>query len=172
MMTAHGEPDTIETARVRLRPMRLGDLDDVAALLGDPRVMQYFPLPRTRAEAAAWIERYLARYATHGFGLWTMESLDGEFLGDCGLTLQPVGDAEMLEVGYRVKSAAQGRGFATEAAAACVDYAREHALAPELVAIIHHLNRPSIRVAEKIGMRKAPHLRHASPFHVVYAMRL
>ncbi|WP_343886815.1 GNAT family N-acetyltransferase, partial [Subtercola frigoramans] len=59
-----------------------------------------------------------------------------------------------LEVGYHVGTVWQGRGFATEAAAACRDFARELGGVPELVAIIHPENRASERVAEKIGMRR------------------
>lgn len=57
-----------------------------------------------------------------------------------------------LEVGYHVTASQQGRGIATEAAAACRDFARDHTDAQELIAIIHPDNRASERVAEKIGM--------------------
>lgn len=63
-------------------------------------------------------------------------------------------------------------GFATEAAIACREYARSHALAPRLVSIIHQENRPSQRVAEKIGMSLDCTLTHSSPVHLVYAMNL
>ena len=58
-----------------------------------------------------------------------------------------------LEVGYHVRADLQGRGYATEAAAACRDHARDALGSPELVAIIHPANTASRRVAEKIGMR-------------------
>ncbi len=62
--------------------------------------------------------------------------------------------AQKLEVGSHVRSDLQGLGFATEAATACRDYAREHIEATELIAIIHPDNRASERVAEKIGMHR------------------
>jgi RimJ/RimL family protein N-acetyltransferase len=57
-----------------------------------------------------------------------------------------------LEVGYHIRAALQGRGLATEAAAACRDYARDVLKAERLIAIIDPRNRPSQRVAEKLGL--------------------
>lgn len=143
------------TVRLRFRPMGHDDLEDMAALLGDPEVMAFYPRPKTRDEALQWIEWNLGGYRDHGHGLWIIETRDGEFLGDCGLTRQLVDGVQELEVGYHVRTAMQGRGYATEAAAACRDAAREHALAEELVAIIHPDNGASRRVAEKIGMDRS-----------------
>ena len=134
--------------------MTVGDLNDMAALLGDPRVMAYYPAPKTRDEASRWIAWTRRNYAEHGYGLWVIETHDGEFVGDCGLTWQPVDGAQRLEVGYHVRAEMQGQGLATEAAAACRDFARDQLLAPELVAIIHPDNTASERVAQKIGMTR------------------
>jgi RimJ/RimL family protein N-acetyltransferase len=65
------------------------------------------------------------------------------------MTPQEVDGVTELEVGYRVLPALQGRGYATEAAAASRDFARDVLGAKRLVAIIHPDNRPSQRVAEK-----------------------
>ncbi len=132
------------------------DLDNMAALLGDPQVMSFYPAPKSREEAAAWIRWNQHNYAEHGYGLWIVETHEGEFIGDCGLTWQRVNAERKLEVGYHVRSDMQSRGFATEAAAACRDFARNRVRATELVAIIHPDNRASERVAEKIGMRRGP----------------
>ncbi len=127
----------------------------MAELLGDPEVMAFYPAPKTRAEAAEWIAWNQRNYARHGYGLWVIETLAGDFVGDCGLTWQEVNGVSRLEVGYHVGTRWQGRGLATEAAAACRDFARDHLDVAELVAIIHPDNRASERVAEKIGMRRA-----------------
>lgn len=142
------------TQRLVFRPMEDEDLDDMATLLGDPDVMRYYPAPKNRDEAAAWIDWNQRNYASYGYGLWVIETLAGEFVGDCGLTWQSVDGVQKLEVGYHVRPEFQGLGYASEAAAACRDYAREHTDARELVAIIHPGNRASERVAAKIGMRR------------------
>ncbi|MBF4994362.1 GNAT family N-acetyltransferase [Arthrobacter gandavensis] len=142
-----------DTPRLRFREMTPEDLDLMAGLLGDQEVMAYYPAPKTRDEAAAWIAWNEANYARHGYGLWIVETHDGEFLGDCGLTWQRInGEKTELEVGYHIRCDRQGRGYATEAAAACRDFARETLLEPRLVAIIHPENAASRRVAEKLGM--------------------
>lgn len=150
------------TARLRFREMTEADLDAMAALLGDPAVMRFYPAPRTREQAAEWIAGNRRRYAQDGHGLWVIETLsehsdDGGpgFVGDCGLTWQEVNGEPRLEVGYHVRADLWGRGYATEAAAACRDHARDALGHHELVAIIHPENSASRRVAEKIGLREA-----------------
>lgn len=141
-----------DTPRLRFRPMRPADLDDMAGLLGDAAVMEFYAAPKTREQAAAWIAWNERNYATDGFGLWIIETHEGEFVGDCGLTWQDVNGVRKVEVGYHVGVAHQGQGLATEAAQACLDFARRQPDLREVVAIIHPSNRASQRVAEKIGM--------------------
>jgi len=161
-----------DTARLTFREMTPADLDDMAALLGDPGVMTYYPRPKTRLEAAQWIDWNRRLYRTHGYGLWLVTA-GGGFAGDCGLTPQVVDGVTELEVGYHVRPALQGRGYATEAAAACRDYARTVLGATRLIAIIHPDNRPSQRVAEKIGLRPEKRtLVHGGREAVIYAMVL
>ena len=140
------------TARVTFREMTDDDLDAMAAMLGDPAVMAYYPAPKTRAESQDWISRMRRSYDEHGHGLWIIETHDGEFVGDCGLTWQSVNDVPVLEVGYHVRREMQRRGYATEAARACVDLVA-HEYAPTLLtAIIHPENDASRGVAENLGM--------------------
>jgi RimJ/RimL family protein N-acetyltransferase len=148
-----GMPAPPPTPRLAFREMTADDLADMAALLGDPEVMRYYPHPKGRDEALAWIAWNRRLYREHGFGLWLLTLRDtGEFVGDCGLTPQRVDGVTEIEVGYHVRAALQGRGLATEAAAACRDHARDVLGADRLIAIIDPRNRPSQRVAEKLGL--------------------
>lgn len=141
------------TPRLAFREMTPDDLDEMAALLGDPEVMRYYPRPKSRDQALAWIAWNQRLYREHGFGLWLLTLHDtGEFVGDCGLTPQQVDGVAEIEVGYHVRAALQGRGLATEAATACRDYARDVLMVDRLIAIIDPRNRPSQRVAEKLGL--------------------
>jgi RimJ/RimL family protein N-acetyltransferase len=146
-------PPPPPTARLVFREMTPGDLDDMAALLADPQVMYYYAHPKSRDEALDWIAWNQRLYREHGSGLWLLTLRDsGEFVGDCGLTPQQVDGVTEIEVGYHVRAALQGRGLASEAAAACRDYARDVLGADRLIAIIDPRNRPSQRVAEKLGL--------------------
>ena len=141
------------TERLRFREMTDADLDHMADLLGDPDVMRHYPRPKTRDEALGWIRWNERNYAEHGYGLWIVESHTGEFIGDCGLTWQQVDGQQILEVGYHTARTMQGRGYASEAARACVDLATGTIGESRVVAIINPENTPSRRVAEKIGLR-------------------
>ncbi|WP_284980467.1 GNAT family N-acetyltransferase [Arthrobacter sp. fls2-241-R2A-200] len=66
------------TLRLRFREMTETDLDSMAALLGDPEVMLFYPAPKSRDEAAGWIHWNQENYAEHGYGLWIIETRDGE----------------------------------------------------------------------------------------------
>jgi RimJ/RimL family protein N-acetyltransferase len=152
-LTTGGMPVPPSTARLAFREMTPHDLDDMAALLSDPDVMGYYPRPKSREEASAWIAWCRRLYQDHGFGLWLLTLRDtGEFVGDCGLTPQQVDGSTEIEIGYHIRTAFQGRGLATEAASACRDYARDILKVDRLVAIIDPRNRPSQRVAEKLGL--------------------
>jgi RimJ/RimL family protein N-acetyltransferase len=134
--------------------MSLADLDDMAALLGDPLVMKYYNHPKSRVEAREWIEWNQRLYRERGHGLWLLRRRDTDaFVGDCGLTPQEVQGEVSIEVGYHVRAELQGQGYATEAAAACRAYAAAELGLGRLIAIIDPANEPSQRVATKIGLR-------------------
>ncbi|WP_217183725.1 GNAT family N-acetyltransferase [Streptomyces sp. AC495_CC817] len=161
------------TPRLRFREMTADDLDVMAAMLGDPEVMAYYPAPKDRTESAEWIARMQERYTRDGHGLWIIETHEGEFVGDCGLTWQSVNGDPVLEVGYHVRTGMQRRGFASEAAAACLDLVRREFAPVLLTAIIHPANDASRGVAESLGMTHVDD-DHAHPWIVrtVMGMRV
>ena len=163
----------LTTQRLILREMASTDLDDIAALLGDEYVMRYYPRPKTRGEAQGWIGWNQQLYRDHGFGLWAVELRStGEFVGDCGLTLQRVDDTEEIEVGYHVRASLQGNGYATEAASAARDFARDRLSLHRLIAIINPANLPSQGVARKIGLKPEKHSTVHGRECVIYAGEL
>jgi len=141
----------LETERLALRQLTLDDTGDLAEVLTDPQAMRYYPAPFTHEQTIGWIEWNLRNYAQYGFGLWAVvRKDDGLVLGDCGLTMQPVEGQPMIEIGYHLKRAVWGNGYATEAALACRDYAFAVLKAPRVVSIVNPHNWPSRRVAQRI----------------------
>jgi RimJ/RimL family protein N-acetyltransferase len=139
--------------RLSFHEMNLDDLDDMTALLGHPNVMSYYPRPKTREEALGWILWNQRLYAEHGFGLWLMRlRATGQFVGDCGLTMQTVEGQTDVEVGYHVLPAHQRQGYAAEATRVCLQYAAETLDLARLIAIINPDNTASRRTAEKLGL--------------------
>jgi ribosomal-protein-alanine N-acetyltransferase len=141
-------PQILETRRLILREFSADDVDALASVLSDPETMRFYPAPLDRAGVEAWIARDLSRYAKDGHGLWAaILKTNGELIGDCGLTIQPVDGTDEIEIGYH-----WGQGLATEAARACRDYGFARLPVDHIISLIRPENLPSRRVAEKNGM--------------------
>ncbi len=162
---------TLETARLRLRPLRRSDLDAFAAVLGDPVGMSFYPHPFSRDESLDWIERDIARYERHGFGHLGIELRStGELIGDCGPTILDVEGVAEVELGWHVRRDLWGRGYATEAAIATRDWMFDDRGLERLISLVRPENVPSCRVAEKIGMTVEREVDRPGWRHYVYAM--
>jgi RimJ/RimL family protein N-acetyltransferase len=143
----------LETGRLRLREFSQDDLDDLAAMVADEEQMTFYPRPRTRDEASAWLSWNLGMYKQHGFGSWLIESRPASgFLGYCGIRRLDLQGAAEVEIGWHVAKASWNQGIATEAALAVRDLAFTRFALSRLVSIIRPDHLASRRVAEKIGM--------------------
>ena len=163
----------LETERLRLRPFTHDDLDDAAAMFGDAETMRYYPRPFTREESLGWIDWNLRLYRERGYGLWVLELKEtGEFAGDCGLIPQQFDTTEETEIGYHVVRRLWRRGLASEAAAACRDYARDTLGLDRVVSIIHPDNVPSQGVARKVGMELDREIVRWGRTQLLFAMAL
>jgi RimJ/RimL family protein N-acetyltransferase len=136
--------------RLRFRPYRPTDTADVEAMFADPQARRFYPDMGPEG-AERWIAWNLRNYDDLGFGLWAVEDCaSGRFLGDCGLTYQVADGERLLEIGYHVTAEHRGCGYATEAAAACREFAFETLGADVVVSIVDPRNEPSIAVARRI----------------------
>lgn len=144
----------IKTDRLLLREMNDGDFPALCRMLQDPEVMYAYEHAFPDDEAWDWLRRQQERYARDGIGLWALVEKDTDkMVGQCGLTWQECGyDRLVLEVGYLLEKSAWHRGYATEAARACRDYAFDHMGAEEVYSIIRDNNLPSQAVARRNGM--------------------
>ncbi len=143
----------LETERLRLREFTLGDADALLAVLGDPVAMQYYPAAFDLKGVEEWIERNRERYQREGYGLWAMLLREtNEVIGDCGCFLRDVDGRDDIEIGYHVRRDLWGNGYATEAAAACMQYAFTKLGVDRVISLIRPENVHSRRVAEKNGM--------------------
>lgn len=147
------ERTILETPRLRLREFVPEDADALALVISDAETMRYYPVLFDRASVEEWIARNRRRYAENGHGLWAMIlKSTGELIGDCGVTLQLVEGEGELEVGYHLRRDQWGRGYATEAAQACRDWAFATRNVDHVISLIRPENMPSRRVAERNGM--------------------
>ncbi|MBQ3269929.1 MAG: GNAT family N-acetyltransferase [Oscillospiraceae bacterium] len=145
----------IETERLRLREYTPDDFDALYGIVSDPETMAHYPAPFDEARTRRWIDWNLENYAQYGFGLWAVVLREtGEFIGDCGLTLQNI-DGEMLpEIGYHIHKKYWRRGFAKEAARAVRDWAFLNTEYNALYSYMKYTNEGSWRTAMANGMKK------------------
>lgn len=165
-----------ETERLLLRELEYSDIDALSAILRDEETMYAYNGAFSENETLDWLERQLARYKKYGFGLWAVILKEsGEMIGQCGLTMQPWKDKELLEVGYLLNKKYWHMGYATEAAKACKRYAFKTLDAREVCSIIRDTNIPSRRVAERNGMSVTDswvkHYRGVDMPHLLYTVK-
>jgi ribosomal-protein-alanine N-acetyltransferase len=148
---------SLETPRLRLRLFTHDDLQIMFELNSDPEVIKYADSPvRDMEEVRQRLEQGpLFDYEKYGYGRFAVELKEtGKVIGFCGIKYLP--EIDLPEVGYRYLKEYWGRGIGTEAAKACVEFAREDLKIKKLVALIVPENIASIKVAEKLGMSKGP----------------
>ena len=134
------------------------DVEDAAfmlALLNDADFLRHIGDRgvRTLEQARRYlIDGPMASYRQHGFGLWAVRRVDApDCIGICGLIRRPTLDA--VDIGYAFLPEWRGRGYALEAAQACMALARERFGLQRIVAITAIDNPASARLLEKIGLR-------------------
>jgi len=149
-----GQPPSIETGRLILRPFELDDLDDLAAILADPDVTRYLPggRPRTREQTGTTLQFIISHWEQHGFGWWAVNlKTDRELIGWCGLKLlDSTGGVEVL---YLFARRHWGQGYATEACTASLRYGFQELKLDRIIALAVPENAASRRVMEKMGMQ-------------------
>ena len=145
----------IETERLYLRGMNQGDFHSLCRILQDNDTMYAYEGAFSDAEVQEWLDRQISRYQKWNFGLWAviLKETD-EMIGQCGLTMQPWKEDEVLEIGYLFERQYWHKGYATEAAIACKKYAFEKLDADEVCSIIRDSNIASQKVALRNGMIK------------------
>jgi RimJ/RimL family protein N-acetyltransferase len=140
------------TERLRLRPFAADDFEAYAALLADAEVVRYIGAgaPLDRAEAWRSLAVMLGHWQLRGYGLWAAEERGGgELVGRIGCW-RPEGWPG-FEVGWLLRRASWGRGYATEGARAALAFAFEELHQPRVISLIHPDNARSLRVAERLG---------------------
>jgi ribosomal-protein-alanine N-acetyltransferase len=173
---------SLRTERLLLRPWRDADLAPFAAMSADPAVMEFL-VPLVGPDACeAWAARLEAHWREHGFGRWVVE-IPGKasFAGVVGLAWIPY-DAHFtpaVEIAWRLTRAYWGRGYATEAARAALDYGFAKLGLAEIVAVTVPANQRSRQVMERLGMTRDPADDYDHPNvpegplkrHVLYCLR-
>lgn len=149
----------IRAPRLLLRRWRETDLAPFAAMNADARVVEHLPGPMTREASDALVARIEANFEARGFDVFAVEiAATGEFAGFVGLTVPRFEAAftPCVEVGWRLAPAHWGRGYATEAARASLDFGFDTLGLAEIVSFTVPANVRSRGVMERLGMTHDP----------------
>jgi RimJ/RimL family protein N-acetyltransferase len=145
----------LETERLRLRRLTVGDADFVLRLLNEPSFLQNIGDRGVRTNEAARLyilNGPVASYEQHGFGLYLIElRTTAAPIGICGLLKRDV--LEDVDIGYALVPEFWAQGYAGEAAAAVLTYARETLGLRRVAAVVSPDNQSSIRLLERLGFR-------------------
>lgn len=155
---------TLRTDRLILRPWRAADLEPFAAMNADPAVMEYLPDLLNRDESDALAGRIVEGMARRGWGLWAVEIPDvAPFIGFTGFAPVPFDTrfTPAVEIGWRLAQNFWGKGYATEAARAALQFGFETLPFDAFVSFTTEANARSRAVMTRIGLAYEP----AEDFH-------
>ncbi len=146
---------TILTENLRLRPFTPADATPMHQILCGKDILRYFPgsgkLP-TLEQVQQMIDRLITHWQEKGYGLWAVELRStGALLGRCGL--QYISETDEIEIDFILDRDYWGRGFATEAGRASMQYGFNELGLVSVVGIVHPENLASQRVLEKVGLQ-------------------
>lgn len=154
----------IETERLILREWSHADFIPFAVMNADTEVMRFFPAVLTKEASDDFARRIIAEMDAKGYGLFAVElKSTGEFIGYTGLheVSFDAGFKGAVEIGWRLDKCHWNNGYATEAAKAVLNFAREIGLRV-VYSFTATVNAPSERVMQKIGMIKIDEFDHPS----------
>ena len=145
----------LETPRLSLRYITIRDREALISILSDAEVMRYSIIGvHDRQQIRQFIEQRLISYLEFGFGLYAVvHKHDRQMIGYCGFFLQSLEGHKEVEIGYRLAKEYWGRGLATEAATAVLNYGRQRFNFSRFVCLIDPENIRSVNVAQKLGMK-------------------
>lgn len=150
----------LESERLIFRGHRVDDFPDCAAMWADPLVTRHIGgCPFSAEETWTKVLRYVGHWQLLGFGYWVMrEKVSGRFVGEAGFAdfrrqIEPSFQGAP-EMGWALTASAQGKGLATEAVRAALDWGRTHLRSDRTACMIDPDNLASIRVAQKCGFRE------------------
>ena len=149
----------VETQRLRLRTWDEDDEIRFFEIMNTPRVMRWLGGLQRPDEWSAGYHRLKAYEREFGFTFWIVDrSVDNETLGFCGLKRANAPGANAIagdiEIGWRLREDAWGKGYAKEAAIASLDIAFDRFNAPHVVAVTAAQNAPSQGLMIRLGMTR------------------
>lgn len=162
MNTAHKYLFTSE--RLGFRNWEFEDIEKMFQINSDEKVMEFFPGTYTKEQTIGFVERMQRQYENKGFCYFATDKLDtGEFIGFIGLSEQTYNAdfTPCIDIGWRIKSSEWNRGYATEGAKRCLDFALNDLKIEKIYSVAPKVNVKSEHIMKKIGMKKLYEFEHS-----------
>lgn len=152
-----------KSKRLGFRDWLESDLDELVKMNSDEEVMEYFPKTLTKKESEKLFERLKLHYQNNRYTYFATEILaNSQFIGFIGLAFQEYQTeyTPAVDIGWRLKKSAWGKGFATEGAKRCLEYGFKELNINEIISVCTTNNYKSENVMKKIGMTKLGFFKH------------
>lgn len=152
-----------KSERLGFRNWTDDDLNDFTELNSDKDVMKHFPKQLTKEETTTFIDQLKNHFIKNGYNYFVAEVLETkEFIGFIGLGFQDYKTdfTPAVDIGWRLKKSVWGKGYATEGAKRCLNFAFNELKLNKIISICTRDNIKSERVMQKIGMKKVGEFNH------------
>jgi RimJ/RimL family protein N-acetyltransferase len=149
--------------RLGFRNWELTDIDKMHQINSDEKVMEFFPSNLTKEQTTEFVERMKKLFENKGFCYFAVDKLeDNEFIGFIGLSEQSfkANFTPCVDIGWRIKNSEWNKGFASEGAKKCLDYALNDLKIENVYSIAPKVNIKSEHIMTKIGLIKQFEFEH------------
>jgi len=158
-----------KTERLKLVEVTDRDVELIFQLTSNEEVMRCFSKVLSHEETQKMVQRILHQYSKYGYSFWkVLLKPEDIFVGIAGLLHQEIDNMIETEISYRILEKHWRKGYATEAAKACKQYAEVKLGKKRLISLIHPENFASIRVATKLGAERTHSVIFLGEEHDVY----
>ena len=159
-----------ETERLKFRILQPDDFDTWLPMFKANNIAKFLDLDSTLSEfelCKRWFEKAFHRYDNNLGGMNVLiDKNTNHLVGQCGLLVQTIEEVERLEIGYSLLPEFWGRGYASEAALKCKNYAFEHNFSEVLMSMVHVDNISSENVALRNGMEFEKKIKNFNVFSI------
>ena len=150
--------------RLGFRNWNLTDIEKMQKINSDEKVMEFFPNIPTIEQTTEFVERMQKQFENKGFCYFAVDKLEeNEFIDFIGLSEQTY-EADFtpcVDIGWRIKNSEWNKGYATEGAKKCLEYALNELKFENVYSIAPKINKKSEHIMTKIGMKKQYEFEHS-----------
>ncbi len=152
-----------KSERLGFRNWNSSDIEKLHELNSDKEVMEFFPSIPSKSQTSEFVVRMIKQFEAKGFCYFAVDELvENKFIGFIGLSEQTY-EAEFtpcIDIGWRIKKEFWNKGYATEGAKKCIEYAFNQLKLEKLCSIAPIINQKSIAIMTKIGMKMQLEFEH------------